>query len=178
MKSVMMLMRVMGFVLVFILIKGNSPAFAQYNADPLSSLEGIKKVYIEIRPIKTNMDIKDKIQRRLLRQTEEAFRRAEIEMLSEEDYVRLRRSRFYPLGRFSISVEILDAEPLGAKIYHVAVHLDQRVFLSRRPVIKFTTPTWELEKVGYSADLGAVYNLVDNLVDRFVADFLSVNADR
>ena len=178
MKSFMMLIRVLGFVLVFVLIKGNSPAFAQYNADPLSSLEGIKSVYIEIRPIKTNMDIKDEMQRRLLRQTEEAFRRAEIEMLSEEDYVRLRRSRYYPLGRFSISVEILDAEHLRAKIYHVAVHLDQRVFLSRTPVIQFTTPTWEMEKIGYSGDLGAVYNLVDNIVARFVHDFLSVNADR
>lgn len=178
MKSFMKLMRVMGFVLVFILMKGNSPAFAQNSADPLSTIEGLRSVYIEIRPIDTKMDIKDEMQRRLLSQTEEAFRRAEIEMLPKEEYVRLRQSRNYPLGRFSISLTILNAENLDVKIYHVTVHLDQVVFLSRRPVIKFVVPTWELKKMGYSDNLEAVYNLVDNMVARFVYDFLSVNADR
>jgi hypothetical protein len=178
MKSLIMSMGGMGLVMVFILIKGYSPAFAQITEDPLSTLEGIRRIYIDIPPINTKMDNKDKIQRRLLSRAEEAFRQAEIEMVPKEEYDRLKQSRRYPLGRFSISVTILDAETLGVKIYHVAVHLDQVVFLSRRPVIRFVGSTWELRKMGYSDDLEAFYNLVDKMVARFVEDFLSVNVNR
>ena len=64
-------------------------------------------------------------------------------------------------------------------VYSVGVQLQQQVSLKRLPSLESHTPTWQTSLLGFVASIGdpsaKVQQSIDNLVDRFINDYLAVN---
>lgn len=156
------------------LLGASRPAIAE-NGLSRETLRGLKALNVQVAPIEPGISHEGLTHKRILEDTKRELQKAGIELLSDEEFTRLRRSRSYPLGRLEMMITIKDAGSSDAKIYSTTVRVRQAVFLSRRPVIKVFAPTWEKRTIGYTRDLGPVAEAVRNGVEQFIRDYLSVN---
>jgi hypothetical protein len=64
-------------------------------------------------------------------------------------------------------------------VYSVDLHLQQQISLKRLPSVEAQTPTWRTSLLGFVTSIGdpsaKLQQSIDNLVDRFLNDYLAVN---
>jgi hypothetical protein len=171
-----------GYKLLIILLSiGLTAAIAragQYNrltSDVAATLEGIKSIHVRVAPIDADLSQGGLSQAKILENTKWQLQRAGIKLLSEKEYDRLRAVRNYPLGQLEVTVTFKNAGDIDAKIYSVKVRVRQAVFLSRKPVIKVSAPTWEESTIGYTRELGAIQAGIEDAVAKFINAYRSVN---
>lgn len=149
-----------------------SPVFAQ-NATS-DSLFGLKAVRVEVRPMEGSDERVQEIDLpQVLAQTEAQLSEAGLTILPEDEYLRLRRSVRYPLALVEILVGVFPIQDSELVMYAGHVRLNQTVYMSRRPVVKFLAPTWEVRDFGSTSDLPSLRGRIKEVVSRLVQDYQS-----
>ena len=157
-----------GQMVLLINLLSISPAYGASDSASVAALVGLKEFYLRVDMSDAQSAQKGVITKRLQHDTEKQLRRAGINLLSKQDYDRLKQSRYYPLARLDILVTMNEIERFDLYMFHTTVQVMQVVFLSRKPLVKMVVPTWEKRAVGFDSDPGAVQTKVRILVGKFI----------
>jgi hypothetical protein len=98
------------------------------------------------------------------------LRQAGIRVLSGDEWERTPGKPY-----LQVWPKVLKGGTLGGYIYHISVEFKQHVSLVRTPDIKVFGATWSAEHMGYTPDLKDIRDRMKDLVDKFIAAYLSVN---
>jgi len=100
------------------------------------------------------------------------LRKAGIQILTRDEmHLTPGRPRLY----VNVNALILPLNKSRSFIYSVSVEFTQDVILFRNRSIKIHTKTWEQNTLGINPDLRHVREVVGDLVDQFMNDYLAVN---
>ena len=150
-----------------------SDGFAQANKLRAESLRGLKSVGVVIRDL--NSDIKrDGLNKELIQtDVESKLRLAGIKILSIREWLNEPGSPH--LGVWVNSSKKDESRLLYA--YTIEVSLSQSVYAKRNKEIVFIAETWSVEDVGLVEEdkVNSIRDSVNDLVDKFINDYLSVN---
>lgn len=145
--------------------------FAQ---EDISTLEGLKGIYVETPDLDSPMRQKGLNAGRLKTDIEKQLKGAGIPVLSSKDYDRLKRSPRYPLALLESEISVAEIPNVNLQLYSIKVRLSQFAFLARKPTIKIWSTTWERRKILGAAGPEFVKEKLTGAVDEFVNDFHSV----
>ena len=163
-------------VMLFTLAGSNLPAFAVDNENLTVSLNGIKKIYVSVRPIENPIVIQaglDENQMKAL--AERQLRKAGVELLSTEEYNRYKMTLNYPLANLEIRVTVHEVEEMDAAIADLTVRVMQVAFLSRKPIIQINSSSWEVREIGIGRDSSFLEEALRKSVDKFIHDYFLEN---
>jgi len=164
------------FVLVFmIFLLGSWNPFVFAEDASVDVLKGLKSIYVQVDPVEPEIKHKDLTTHQLKADTERQLVNAGIEVLSDKEFTRLKRSRNYPLGRLDVNITLIKAENVDSNIYSIIVQVRQPAFLGRRPVVKIFGSTWERREMGQISNLSTLRERVKDLVNQFIDEYLSSN---
>lgn len=155
----------------------NTSVFAIEDEVALRVLSGLKKVFLYVAPISPIIEEKGLTSERLKTDIEQQLRDAGVEMLSEKEFERLRRSPNYPLCRLVLFTQIFEIKDKDVMVFNIVLQVQQASFLARSPSKKMYAPTWQKGELSYSygTSLDPIPNSVRNLVDQFIKAFLAAN---
>jgi hypothetical protein len=138
------------------------------------SLFGLKAVRVEVKPMGNSDERVQEIRlAQVLAETEAQLSEAGLTILPEDEYTRLRRSFRYPLGLLEVLVGVFPIKESELMIYSANVRLNQAVYMARKPVVKFLTPTWEARDLGSINNLPSLRGRIKDMVSRLVEDYQS-----
>jgi hypothetical protein len=146
-------------------------SFATMAADDSRVMfQGLKCVYVQVNPIDFNTEQKGIVASQLREETERQLKKAGIEVLSDEEFNRLKISLKYPLARLVLSVSINEilSEGTALDVSDITVEVQQAVQLGRNATISMFATTWERNQIslGGSAE-------IQGKIRAFVAEFIS-----
>jgi hypothetical protein len=162
-------------VLMFFLWIGPAPClFAQKQA--AGTLEGLKNIHIRIRLIMDSGSKGSGLTQGLLElDAEELLRDAGLKVVSQDEFQRLLPSRGYPVATLDIDSRISKPGDAAFYVFYLNIKVGQPVFMSRKPVIKFVAPTWEISDFGTVDTPAALRETAKEGVRAFIQDFKGEN---
>jgi hypothetical protein len=98
-----------------------------------------------------------------------------LKLVARDEFDRLLSSRGYPIGLLDLEVRTNKISGVDFKIYSVSLKLQQLSYVSRKPVLRFMAPTWDLTDAGTADDFNGVKKRVNEVVGRFVSDYKGEN---
>jgi len=155
----------------------NSSVLAIEDEVTLRVLGGLQKVFLNVTPVSPIIEERGVTAEKLKADMEQQLQDAGIEMLSEKDFNRLRRSQNYPLCRLELFVHSAEIQDKGVMIYNIVIQVQQVAFLARKPGIRIYAPSWQKGELSYSYGTGvdSVPRVVRKLTDKFIKAFLEAN---
>lgn len=165
------------YIILFISLAGSHiPAFAADNGNLTASLNGIKNIYVSVRPIENPIVIEagmDESQLKIL--AEQQLRKAGIPLLSQEEYDRYKMTLNYPLANLEIRVTVHELEGMDAAAADLTVRVMQVAFLARKPTVQINAPSWESREIGVGRDRDFLEGALEKNVNLFIHDYFSAN---
>jgi hypothetical protein len=169
MKSVLSI----GFFVVTFFILMNSLAFGQFD-DKRSrfSLRGLQGVGVIIGNLSLEANKHGLTKIQLLTDIEQRLRKAEIQVLSQNDLMDLPRM---PILYANVDIAKHSTGPNSS--YTVRLELRQALMLSRDHTIKVMGTTWGVASVGILPGMGhrTIREVLANLVDKFIITYHEMN---
>jgi len=130
------------------------------------TLRGLKGIQVLVEPITlaglTESTLKTDVELKL--------RKAGIRVLTEDEWL---KTPGYPY--LYVNVTAIELKSPREFIYSVNVAFKQDVILSRNRSIETTGVTWDVSSLGINSKLRYVREVVSDLVDKFMNDYLAVN---
>jgi len=155
----------------------NSPVLAIEDEVTLRVLDGLQKVFVNIAPVSPIIEERGVTGERLKADMEQQLQDAGIEMLSEKEFNRLRRSQNYPLCRLELFAHAVEVQDKGVMIFNIVLQVQQVAFLARKPGVRIYAPSWQKGELSYSYGTGvdSIPKVVKDLTDKFINAFLEAN---
>ena len=137
-----------------------------------STLAGLEGVLVLIEPLKPDAKKHGLTEAALETDVELRLRQYGIKVVSEQERL-LQAGRPY----LYVNVNAMIKEDLGTFAVSVEVALYQNVRLERDPTIEIAAATWERSEIvtGGLVNLPRVRDIVKDLVDKFINDYLAAN---
>ena len=132
--------------------------------------QGLQSVYVHVNPVDSKTQQKGVDARQLRKETERQLKKAGIEVLSDEDFNRLKISLKYPLARLmlSVSMDEIFSEGIALDVSHITVEVQQAAFLGRNARVSMFATTWERNQISFGGSAE-----VQGKMRAFVAEFIS-----
>lgn len=151
--------------------------FATIAADDSREMfQGLKSVYVQVKPIDFNTEQKGIVASQLREETEQQLKKAGIEVLSDEEFNRLKMSLKYPLARLVLSVSIneIHTEDTTLDVSNITVEVQQAAQLGRKAKISMFATTWERNQISFGGS-AEVQGKIKAFVAEFITAYTSVN---
>ncbi len=167
---------VAGIIAVLALIMPDHLVFSQGDDGNISTLDGIKSIYLLIEPVAREVEKEGLTTRQLRYDAEKKLQKAGIKRLSEEEYDKYKTIRSYPMARLEVLTDVQEVKDTkDLRIYNITVQIRQVVWLGRKPIVNFAGTTWRTQEFGYTWSLDVVRDKVKEAVGRFITAYLSAN---
>ena len=156
-------------IVLFLLIP--SSVYAQTD-DEVESLRGLKGVYVLIDSLHPDIEADGLRENQIHTDVELKLRLAGIKVLNEVEYL-MEKGKPYLYIRFNSF-----RHESGLHIINIGVGLNQSVYLERDLNIKvYGAVTWDLYYTGTvgAKNVNQIRDIIKDLVDEFINDYLSVN---
>ncbi len=163
-------------ILLISLAGHEAPVLAAYYESPTAVLNGIKEIYVSVKPIENPSVIEagmDEGQIKAL--VEQQLRKAGISLLSQEEYDRYKMTLRYPLANLEIRVTFHELEGMETAVIDLNIRLVQVVLLARKAIVQFNASSWESREIGVGNDLDFVETALEKNVNFFIQDYFAAN---
>jgi hypothetical protein len=115
-----------------------TPVLAAHYEGPAAVLNGIKEIYVSVKPIENPSVIEAGMDEGQIKaMVERQLRKAGISLLSREEYDRYKMTLRYPLANLEIRVTFHELEGMETAVIDLNVRLIQVVFLARKAIVQF-----------------------------------------
>lgn len=167
----------LGTAVFFIAVHISSPSFAADGQPFGPILGGLKSIYLQVEPVNATTEQKGISAGQLVKDTERQLSKAGIKLLSEREFNNFSLTGSYPFARLDISVSIDEVQvgDLTLNVNLIVVKARQQAFLGRKPSIRFYAVTWQRQQIDYSNEASGVYEVLQGMVDEFIAAYLAAN---
>jgi len=163
-------------IVLFTLAVSNSPGLAADYENFTVALNGIKKLYVNVKPIDNPIVTEAGIDESQIKElAEQQLRKAGIQLLSQEEYNRYKMTLNYPLALLEMRLTVREIEGMDAAIADLTVRVMQVAFLSRKPIIQINAPSWEVREIGFGSDPSFLEKALKKSLDKFIHDYFSEN---
>jgi hypothetical protein len=163
-------------IILFILIVSLPSGFAAANENLTVSLNRIREIYVNVKPIDNPIVIDAGIDENLIKDlAERQLRKAGIKLLTQEEYNRYKMTLSYPLARLELRLTVHEIVGMDAVIAELRTRVMQVAFLSRRPIVQINAPSWEVQEIGIVSDPSFVEVALKKSLGQFIEDYFSAN---
>ena len=170
----------LGFIplisLVISLAGPQTPVLAAHSESPKAVLNGIKAVYVSVKPIENPGALgegMDETQIKAL--VEQQLRKAGISLLSQEEYDRYKMTLRSPIANLEIRITVHELEAMDDAVVDLSVRLMQVALLGRKAIVQFNAPTWEGREIGVGNNPNFIEEALQKNVNFFIEDYFSAN---
>jgi hypothetical protein len=169
---------VAGIIAILALIMPDHLVFSQGDDGNISTLDGIKSIYVLIEPVPREVEKEGLTTRQFRSDAEKKLQKAGIKLLSEEEYDKYKIVRSYPMARLEVITDVQEVKGSeDLRIYNIIVQVRQVVWLGRKPIVNFAGTTWRVQEFGYTRNLNVVRDKVKEAVGQFITAYFSVNQE-
>ena len=163
-------------ILIFILTLLNPPGSAAISENITTSLELIREIYVDVKPIQNPIVQDAGIDESLIKDlAEKQLRKAGIKLLNREQYDRFKMTLSYPLARLELRLTVHMIPGMDAAIAELRTRVMQVVFLSRRPIVQINAPSWEVQEIGIVRDPSFLEDALNRSLGEFIDDYFTAN---
>ena len=138
--------------------------------------QGLSSVYVQVKPLDSKTEQRGVVASQLRKETEQQLKKAGIQVLSDEEFNRLKISLKYPLARLmlSVSMDEIFTEDAALDVSNITVEVQQAVFLGRNARVSMFATTWERNQISFG-DSTEVQGKMRAFVAEFISAYTSAN---
>lgn len=165
-------MNIRGLLLLLTVIRFYIPELSAqiHVTDDWETLRGLKGIHVKIEKLRDDAKKAGLTQSILKTDVELKLRKAGIRVLTKDEiYLTPGVPHLY------VNVRAIKPKTIRGFVYSARVEFAQRVILPRNRSIETEALTWTDSFIGITPDLRDVREVVGDLVDQFMNDYLAVN---